>query len=77
MSAYRIYATRLSDDCIAGPFAVYAIRESDNRVVSACTGIRSAAACEQRALDYHFSFGRAPIQYAASVVGAGHAQVQS
>lgn len=66
MHAYRIIATG-SPEASLGYFGVFAIRESDGKVVSSCTGIRTASACQQRALDYHFSFGRAPITYGRNV----------
>lgn len=66
MSAYRIFVTGRADPAL-GSFGVFAIRECDGKIVSSCTGIRSAALCEQRALDYHFSFGRAPITFGANV----------
>ena len=45
-------------------FAVYAVRDDDNKIVSSCTGCHDLQTAQDRALQYHFSFGRAPIVYA-------------
>ena len=49
-------------------FAVFAVRKSDDRVVSRCWGSQTLARAEQVAHDYHFSFGRAPIVYSPELV---------
>ena len=46
---------------ITGPFSVLVIKDDgqERKIVAQCSGIQSAEACDQRALDYAMSYGAA------------------
>lgn len=51
----------LNAGLITGPFSVIVIKEDDSgrKIVGRCSGIQSAEACDQRAIDYAISYGGA------------------